>query len=182
MASEFREKGAHVLLGPVAGPLGRSAHGGRNWEGLSPDPYLTAGLFVETIRGIQDKGVQACAKHFIGNEQETQRQPSEDDKGTTIESVSSNIDDRTMHELYLWPFQEAVRAGVASVRSRYQSGGMEVNSIDAGNVQLQQNQPDIRLPEQQDPEWNPQRRAGLSGVCHVRLGCDTQRRCGRRVR
>jgi beta-glucosidase len=115
MASEFREKGAHVLLGPVAGPMGRSALGGRNWEGFSPDPYLTAGLFVETIKGIQDRGVQACAKHFIGNEQETQRQPSQDENGDTIESVSSNIDDRTLHELYLWPFQEAVRAGVASV-------------------------------------------------------------------
>ncbi|OJJ02487.1 hypothetical protein ASPVEDRAFT_29066 [Aspergillus versicolor CBS 583.65] len=119
MASEFREKGAHVLLGPVAGPMGRSAHGGRNWEGFSPDPYLTAGLFVETIKGVQDRGVQACAKHFIGNEQETQRQPSQDENGDTIESVSSNIDDRTLHELYLWPFQEAVRAGVASVMCSY---------------------------------------------------------------
>ncbi|KAE8370782.1 glycoside hydrolase superfamily [Aspergillus caelatus] len=119
MAAEFRGKGSQVLLGPVAGPLGRSGLGGRNWEGFSPDPYLTGELFTETILGIQDSGVQACAKHYIGNEQETQRQPSQNEDGTTIESVSSNIDDRTMHELYLWPFQQAVKAGVASVMCSY---------------------------------------------------------------
>ncbi len=41
LGEEFREKGAHVYLGPVAGPLGRSAMSGRNWEGFSPDPYLS---------------------------------------------------------------------------------------------------------------------------------------------
>jgi len=117
LGSEFRGKGSQVVLGPVAGPLGRSAFGGRNWEGFSPDPYLTGDLFTSTIEGIQHIGVQACAKHFIGNEQETQRQPSTNDDGTTIESLSSNIDDRTLHELYLWPFQQAVKAGVASVIS-----------------------------------------------------------------
>ncbi|KAJ5243207.1 glycoside hydrolase superfamily [Penicillium citrinum] len=119
LGSEFRGKGSQVVLGPVAGPLGRSAFGGRNWEGFSPDPYLTGDLFTSTIEGIQHVGVQACAKHFIGNEQETQRQPSTNDDGTSIESVSSNIDDRTLHELYLWPFQQAVKAGVASVMCSY---------------------------------------------------------------
>ncbi|KAF4471291.1 beta-glucosidase [Fusarium albosuccineum] len=119
MGDEFRGKGSQVLLGPVAGPLGRHALGGRNWEGFSPDPYLIGELFTETIRGIQDAGVQACAKHYIGNEQETQRQPTKNAKNKTIESVSSNIDDRTMHELYLWPFQQAVRAGVATVMCSY---------------------------------------------------------------
>ena len=115
MAQEFRGKGSQVILGPVAGPLGRAALGGRNWEGFSPDPYLTGDLFTSTINGIQDGGVQACAKHFVGNEQETQRQPTTNAKNTTIESVSSNIEDRTIHELYAWPFQQAVHAGVASV-------------------------------------------------------------------
>jgi len=62
MATEFKDKGAHILLGPVAGPLGRSGYGGRNWEGFSPDPYLTGVLFAESIVGIQETGVQACAK------------------------------------------------------------------------------------------------------------------------
>lgn len=47
MGMEFKLKGAHVILGPVAGPLGRSGYGGRNWEGFSPDPYLTGVLFEE---------------------------------------------------------------------------------------------------------------------------------------
>lgn len=47
MAMEFKDKGANVILGPVAGPLGRSGYGGRNWEGFSPDPYLTGVLFEE---------------------------------------------------------------------------------------------------------------------------------------
>ncbi|KAJ5291718.1 glycoside hydrolase superfamily [Penicillium angulare] len=119
LAEEFRGKGSQVILGPVAGPLGRSGMGGRNWEGFSPDPYLTGDLFTSSINGIQRAGVQACAKHYIGNEQETQRQPTTDDGGNTIESVSSNIDDRTLHELYLWPFQQAVKAGVASIMCSY---------------------------------------------------------------
>lgn len=62
MGEEFRGKGAHVILGPVAGPLGRSGYGGRNWEGFSPDPWLTGDLFARSIEGIQETGLQACAK------------------------------------------------------------------------------------------------------------------------
>jgi beta-glucosidase len=54
-------------------------------------------------------------KHFILNEQETNRNPTKNADNETVESVSSNIDDRTLHELYLWPFQEAVKAGTGSV-------------------------------------------------------------------
>ncbi|KZF20977.1 glycoside hydrolase family 3 protein [Xylona heveae TC161] len=118
MAAEFKAKGAHVILGPSGGPLGRSAWGGRNWEGFSPDPYLTGIAMDHTIRGIQDMGVQASAKHLVGNEQETQRKPTTIN-GKTVEAISSNIDDRTLHELYLWPFADAVHAGVASVMCGY---------------------------------------------------------------
>lgn len=69
IGEEHRGKGVTVLLGPVAGPLGRSPEGGRNWEGFSPDPVLTGEGMAATIRGIQDAGVIACAKHLIGNEQ-----------------------------------------------------------------------------------------------------------------
>ncbi|KAK9369477.1 glycosyl hydrolase family 3 N terminal domain-containing protein [Lipomyces kononenkoae] len=119
LGAEFKAKGAHVALGPVAGPLGRSGYGGRGWEGFSPDPYLTGIAMEQTISAMQLSGVQATAKHFIGNEQETQRNPSLSDKNVTIEAVSSNIDDRTLHELYLWPFANAVRAGVSSVMCSY---------------------------------------------------------------
>lgn len=58
----------------------------------------------QTIIGMQDLGVRACTKHYIGNEQEKSR-----------DTVSANIDDRTMHELYFWPSADAVKANVASV-------------------------------------------------------------------
>ncbi|KAK9326806.1 glycosyl hydrolase family 3 N terminal domain-containing protein [Lipomyces starkeyi] len=119
LGAEFKAKGAHVALGPVAGPLGRSGYGGRGWEGFSPDPYLTGIAMEQTISAMQRSGVQATAKHFIGNEQETQRNPTISQNNDTIEAVSSNIDDRTMHELYMWPFANAVRAGVASVMCSY---------------------------------------------------------------
>lgn len=84
--------------------LQQSPEGGRNWEGFSPDPYLTGKLFADSIRGIQSTGVQACAKHFVGNEQEHFRQtPEAVAYGFNItEPGSSNIDDQTMHELYAW--------------------------------------------------------------------------------
>ncbi|GME26559.1 Glycoside hydrolase family 3 [Neofusicoccum parvum] len=108
LGREAKGLGVHVQLGPVTGGLGKIPEGGRNWEGFSPDPYLAGIAMYETIVGMQEGGVQACAKHYIGNEQELNR--------TTI---SANIDDRTMHELYLWPFADAVKAGVASFMCSY---------------------------------------------------------------
>jgi beta-glucosidase len=121
MGTEFHDKGVDVLLGPSAGPLGRAPAGGRNWEGFSPDPYLTGVAFSETIKGIQGAGVIATAKHFIANEQEHFRQSGEArGYGFNItESLSSNIDDKTLHELYNWPFQDAVKAGVGAVMCSY---------------------------------------------------------------
>lgn len=55
----------------------------------------------ESVTGIEAAGVQTSSKHYIGNEQETQRNPSTKDDGTVIEAISANIDDRTLHELYL---------------------------------------------------------------------------------
>ncbi|KAJ8058406.1 hypothetical protein OCU04_012595 [Sclerotinia nivalis] len=93
MAGEFRALGVNVVLGPVVGPLGRVAQGGRNWEGklsisvisslkklifprgFSNDPYLCGSLASETVYGIQAQGVIASTKHFIGYEQETNRNP-----------------------------------------------------------------------------------------------------------
>ncbi|KAM3151346.1 putative beta-glucosidase G [Botrytis cinerea] len=119
LGEEFRGKGTHVALGPVAGPLGRHPLGGRNWEGFSPDPYLTGHLMTASITGMQSVGVQTSSKHFIGNEQETQRSNSPLPDGTNIDAISSNIDDRTLHELYLWPFADAVRAGTTSILCSY---------------------------------------------------------------
>ncbi|KAJ8066955.1 hypothetical protein OCU04_004337 [Sclerotinia nivalis] len=125
LGAEFRGKGAHVYLGPVAGPLGRSAMAGRNWEGFSPDPYLTGVAMEETIIGVQSQGVQASAKHFLAYEQETQRNTANIFTSTWYPndtqqmSVSSNVEDRTIHELYMWPFYNAIRSGVANVMCSY---------------------------------------------------------------
>ena len=82
-----------------------------NWEGFAPDPVLSGIAVAQTIQGIQDAGVMACTKHFILNEQEHFRQG-----GTGLaDAISSNVDDVTLHELYLWPFADAIRAGSASV-------------------------------------------------------------------
>ena len=127
---EARLKGVNVLLGPSMGPLGRMPAGGRNWEGFGSDPILQGYAAAETIRGIQDEGVIATAKHFIGNEQEHYRQSLE---WGLPNAISSNIDDRTLHELYLWPFAESVKAGVGSVMCSY---NMVNNSYACGNSKL----------------------------------------------
>ncbi|KAL2109085.1 hypothetical protein VUR80DRAFT_2974 [Thermomyces stellatus] len=72
-----------------------------------------------SVLGIQSVGVQACSKHYIGNEQETQRTSTTNENGITIEAVSSNIDKRTLHELYVWPFANAVKAGTSSIMCSY---------------------------------------------------------------
>ncbi|PVH97580.1 glycoside hydrolase family 3 protein [Periconia macrospinosa] len=119
MAVEHRGKGVDVLLGPVVGPIGRNPKGGRNWEGFSPDPVLSGIAVAETVKGIQDAGVIACTKHFILNEQEHFRQPNWVNNVGWVDAISSNLDDKTLHELYLWPFADAVRAGTGSIMCSY---------------------------------------------------------------
>lgn len=62
MGAEAKGLGVNVQLGPVAGPLGKNPDGGRLWEGFSVDPYLSGVAMEETVQGMQDSGVQACAK------------------------------------------------------------------------------------------------------------------------
>ena len=129
-ARQAKLKGVNVLLGPSMGPIGRHPAGGRNWEGFGSDPVLQAVAASRTIRGIQDQGVIATAKHYVGNEQEHFRKSYE---WGLPEALSSNIDDRTLHELYIWPFAESIRAGVASVMCSYQ---MVNNSYACANSKL----------------------------------------------
>ncbi|THH04054.1 hypothetical protein EW145_g5804, partial [Phellinidium pouzarii] len=127
---EARMKGVNVLLGPSMGPLGRMPGGGRNFEGFGADPVLQGVAAAETIKGIQEEGVMATAKHYILNEQEHFRQSFE---WGLPNALSTNIDDRTLHEIYLWPFADSVRAGVASIMCSYQ---MVNNSYACGNSKL----------------------------------------------
>ncbi|KAI1328844.1 glycoside hydrolase family 3 protein [Xylariaceae sp. FL0255] len=115
IGEEFRGKGINVYLGPVVGPMGRKPRGGRNWEGFGADPVLQAVAGAQTITGVQEQGVISTLKHIIGNEQEVYRMYELD----VQQAYSANIDDRTLHELYLWPFAEGIRAGTGAVMAAY---------------------------------------------------------------
>jgi len=99
LGEEALSKGARVLLGPTVN-LHRSPLNGRNFECYSEDPYLSARLAVAYIRGVQSKGVSATVKHFVGNDSEFERM-----------TISSEIGERALRELYLVPFEAAVREG-----------------------------------------------------------------------
>lgn len=107
MGREFRGKGINVQLGPVLNML-RVPSAGRNWESGGEDPYLVGVYGYETVKGIQDQGVIACAKHFLLNEQELHRFIS-----------SSEVDSRTLHEIYLWPFARSIEAGIGAIMCSY---------------------------------------------------------------
>ena len=108
LASETRDKGASVLLGPTIN-IQRGPLNGRNFECYSEDPILTAKLTVGYVKGLQAGGVGATLKHFAANESEIRR---------TVNS--SDADERTLRELYLVPFEYAVKeAGAWAVMSSY---------------------------------------------------------------
>lgn len=108
LAGQAKSKGAAVLLAPTVN-IHRSGLNGRNFECYSEDPMLTAELAVAYIQGVQSQGIAATIKHFAGNESEIERQ-----------TMSSDIDERTLREIYLPPFEQAVkRAGVMAVMSSY---------------------------------------------------------------
>lgn len=108
LADEVRARAAHVLLAPTV-CMHRHPLGGRNFESFSEDPVLTGKLASQYIQGLQSKGIAATIKHFVGNEQETHRM--------TIDSVMM---ERPLRELYLRPFEIAVReANPWAVMSSY---------------------------------------------------------------
>ena len=105
---EFREKGVNVALGPAMN-IQRSPQGGRIWECYGDDPFLSGEVATQIIKGIQSNGVIACAKHFVGNDQETNRKNS-----------SSNIKEQALWEIYMEPFYRSVKdAEVGAIMAGY---------------------------------------------------------------
>ncbi|WP_436519867.1 beta-glucosidase family protein [Actinoplanes sp. HUAS TT8] len=96
LAEEAMAQEIHVVLGPTIN-LHRSALGGRLFEAYSEDPLLTGKVAAAYVRGMQDQGVAACLKHLVANESETDR--------NTMNSV---VDEATLREVYLLPFEIAV--------------------------------------------------------------------------
>ena len=108
LGQETRDKGAHVLLAPTVN-IHRSPLAGRNFECFSEDPYLSARMAVAFITGVQSQGVGATVKHYVCNDSEFERY-----------SISSEVSERALREIYLAPFKAAVQeAGTWAVMAAY---------------------------------------------------------------
>jgi len=92
-------------------------HVGADERIQASDPYLSGILGARSVIGLQES-VIASTKHFVSYEQETNRNPIASN-GDTILSTSANLDDQTMHELYMWPFHDLVFAGTGCVMCSY---------------------------------------------------------------
>lgn len=101
IGAEARYRKKDILLGPGIN-MGRTPLNGRTFEYMGEDPYLAGELVVPYVQGVQSNGVAACVKHFAVNNQEVRRT-----------ATSSNLDDRTLYEIYLPAFKKAVQEGGA---------------------------------------------------------------------
>jgi len=122
LGDETRLDGHQVMLAPAMN-LHRVPYCGRDYEYYSEDPYLSGVMAVQAIKGIQEEGIHAVAKHFAANEQETQRR-----------QMATVVPPRALHELYLLPFEMSVKdAQPASVMCAFP----EINGTSAcSNVDL----------------------------------------------
>ena len=108
LGREVKAKGAIIHLAPTIN-LHRTPIGGRNFECMSEDPYLTAEIAVGYVKGVQSEGVASCVKHFVGNDTEFERN-----------TINAEIDERTLREVYLAPFEATVRqANAKSIMTAY---------------------------------------------------------------
>ena len=103
LGEEAQAKDVDVLLGPTIN-IHRHPLGGRHFESFSEDPFLTGKIATNYVQGVQSQDVAACLKHFVGNDTEYERH-----------SISSNIDEKTLREIYLLPFEMGVKQGNAKV-------------------------------------------------------------------
>ncbi len=99
LGEEAKSKGAQVLLGPTVN-IHRTPLAGRNFECYSEDPYLSGRIAVAFVEGVQGQGVGACVKHFVCNDSEFERF-----------TISSEVGERALREIYLVPFEMAVTEG-----------------------------------------------------------------------
>ncbi|MCU1644561.1 MAG: bglX [Nocardia sp.] len=109
IAAEARRKDVYAVLGPTIN-LHRSPLGGRHFECFSEDPMLTGEIAAAYVDAVQAHGVSACPKHYVANDSETERF-----------SADVIADERTLRELYLYPFERAVQAGTWMIMDSYNS-------------------------------------------------------------
>ncbi len=103
LGEEAQAKDVDVLLGPTIN-IHRHPLGGRHFESFSEDPFLTGKIASSYVQGVQSQNVAACLKHFVGNDTEFERH-----------SISSNIDEQSLREIFLLPFEIGVKEGNAKV-------------------------------------------------------------------
>jgi beta-glucosidase len=97
IGKETRATGNHIILAPGIN-IDRTPLGGRTFEYFSEDPRLTSLMAAPFVKGVQSQRIAACLKHFVANNQETKRM-----------SISVEIDERTLHEIYLRAFIDIVK-------------------------------------------------------------------------
>lgn len=97
VAEEFKGKGINVANSPTTGPLGRTPYGGRLVESVGTDPYLNGVALGQGVAAFNDVGVIPGVKHYILNEQETNRMAEGAD--SSVAPYSSDVDDKTLHEV-----------------------------------------------------------------------------------
>lgn len=108
VSEEFAFRGKDIMLGPGVN-IQRTPLNGRAFEYMGEDPYLAGEIVVPYIKAAQKNGVACCLKHFVLNDQEIDRF-----------SVNVNVSERALHEIYLYPFEQAVkRAKVWSIMGSY---------------------------------------------------------------
>jgi beta-glucosidase len=126
MGNDARARAVHFILAPGM-DMYRAPMCGRNFEYLGEDPYLASRMAVSLIEGMQSRGVIATAKHFVANDQEFDRN-----------NVSSDVDERTLREIYLAPFEASVKeAHVGAIMDGYNLvNGVHMTQHDYLNTQV----------------------------------------------
>ena len=174
LAREARSKGIDVLLGPTINIM-RTPLGGRGFECFSEDPLLTARVATGYVTGLQDGGVAATLKHFVCNDSETGRQ-----------SLDVRVDERTLRELYLVPFEACIEAGARLVMAGYNRvNGVPMTEHHHLLTTILKEEWGFAGVAVSDWGWSPLHAAdcaGRPGSAHARPGRALGRPAGRRGR
>ncbi|TEY80914.1 hypothetical protein BOTCAL_0036g00420 [Botryotinia calthae] len=112
VAAEFYNKGVQVTNAPISQPLGRTSWESRLVETMGQDSYLNGIMFGLGVKAFSETGIIPGGKHFLLNEQETNRQAF---GHSDVAPYTSNTDDKTLHETYLAPFYDGVKNGMGAV-------------------------------------------------------------------
>ena len=150
MGKDARARGVHFILGPGMN-IYRAPMCGRNFEYFGEDPFLASRMAVGVVLGMQSQRVIATVKHFVGNNSEFARM-----------TLSSDIDERTLREIYLPAFEASVREGKAGAV-------MDAYNLVNGAYMTQNNHLNNEILKK---EW------GFDGIVMSDWGSDARRSCG----